>query len=181
MKTQLLKEIVEQIKEELPEMWSFSQFVLNADRLQVCTFEEVDCISLVYQWGQLLGAAQWEGLSVEELLAKHSVAIIWKDEVSPECGCEGCGCEGFDHFNIGEYNEGIQRCDECAVFDDDDAAKRAHDQHCKCGAGVGPGMQAWIKRCHHCKVESPSAAFISGGRAFCSALCAAQNSVEVSS
>ena len=58
--------------------------------------------------------------------------------------CEGC--PGWDHFNLYASSEGIERCDECALYLDDEAAAKAHDTHCSCGMGVDKRAQ----RCHYC-------------------------------
>lgn len=76
---------------------------------------------------------------------------LWDDDLGPvpdEEAHTACslGCPGWAHFNVGEAGEGIQRCDECDAFPDDDAASWAHAKHCTCGATAESGCI----RCHGC-------------------------------
>jgi len=88
---------------------------------------------------------------VSEYYNNEVLARLDYDEDEPECG----DCRGWAHFNIGESTEGIQRCDTCEQFEDDEAAARAHDLHCKCGAGVDRPAQ----RCHGCGSPAPFSAY----------------------
>jgi hypothetical protein len=117
---------------------------------------------LGYQWGRLLGCAEWANRTVLELLDDYDVAI------SKECSP---GCLGWAHFNVGVSSEGIERCDECDKFEDDFAATKAHDKHCRCGAGVDKG----ILICHACGGDAKRK-IVMDERAFCSKKCAVLNS-----
>ena len=173
MRRKLLVEITQEIREGLPEGCSIHQFIGNADRLQDMAAHvsaAIDPVSLAYHWGQLLGAAQWEGVSVEELLSAHGI-IVWKDE-----GPSGpCDCPGWMHFNVGEDREGIQRCDECNKFESDEDAAREHSKHCRCGASAEPMPVGWIKICHACRNDVPICAVIDNNRAFCSLKCSLES------
>lgn len=112
---------------------------------------------------------------LDRVVARDSLAYLEAQERAEEATSDGAcapGCLGWFHANIGEDNEGIERCDECDNFTDDPAAARAHDKHCSCGAGWGKEIHI----CHGCQYllsDSEATITIRNHRAFCSKICAA--------
>jgi len=88
-KRKLLAEMVYEIYQSLPghdeNPHALHEFIKNADRLQDNT-----CNFLSYQWGRLLGAAEFNGMEVLELLDFYEVAIYFdaEDPIKPPLGKE---------------------------------------------------------------------------------------------
>ena len=59
------------------------------------------------------------------------------------------GCRGWDHFDSTNHGYVIARCDECAIFDDDAAAARAHAKDCGCNWATrndSPAAESWRRQ-----------------------------------
>jgi len=62
--------------------------------------------------------------------------------VLPDCRCESTASTlashvGWIHMDdCGGRGPGIERCDACAKFGDDEEAERAHAKVCRCGLGI---------------------------------------------
>jgi len=67
----------------------------------------------------------------------HMISLeAWKRRVreeGPDCSCEDDDLQSLAVGWVHSHDPlGIERCDTCKRFDDDDAAKRAHDEQCGC-------------------------------------------------
>lgn len=94
-----------------------------------------------------------------EVLSRMDIRVASPGSVMIFDDFDECAeCRGWAHFNVGTDREGIERCDNCQQFEDDDAAARAHDLHCKCGAGADRRAQ----RCHQCGAERPFPGYWAG-------------------
>lgn len=72
----LLEEIIEQIREGLPEGTDLEAWIDNADRFDVLDrLKDTEAQFVTYQWGRLLGAAEWADQTVLELLDYHDVSL----------------------------------------------------------------------------------------------------------
>ena len=102
---ELLEEIVEQIREALPKGINLGEWIDDAGRLQLDdmgrTIGDPSCIyALAYQWGRLLGCAEWDGEQpVLDLLASYGIGpVLCVRCCSPMrrvddsgCLCSACG------------------------------------------------------------------------------------------
>jgi hypothetical protein len=74
---ELLEEILEQIRECLPDGIKLEDWIDDADRLEDCSVmkNRDDATCLAYQYGRLLGAAEWADRTVLELLDDHGISL----------------------------------------------------------------------------------------------------------
>jgi hypothetical protein len=72
---ELLEETIEQIRECLPDDTKLEDWIDDADRLDSCCYAGEAGVCLAYQYGRLLGAAEYADRTVLELLDDHDISL----------------------------------------------------------------------------------------------------------
>lgn len=112
MSKKLLGEIVEQIRESLPNGTNLHDWINDANRFAITEdLSQISGEALFYQYGRLLGVSEWADTPILELLEDYEVPLFIDEPESNPClvRSEYCAVHGVVHgAEAEELRKGVE-------------------------------------------------------------------------